>query len=154
MVFGSRIESAHHRSVVHPHGCDLRTMFPSAPMSDGDCGLPGRISIHCQGRMQTEMFAPTPSTLSLESKLAISSHDRINHPEDDNVAIAIDVHTAPLHTDIDQDLFSEPPEESELNEDEAWKLHKALYGYRKAPKLWHQHVVTNFLERLNFHSHS
>ena len=33
-----------------------------------------------------------------------------------------------------------------------WKLHKALYRYKKAPKLWHQHVVT-ILENRNFHSH-
>ena len=82
--------------------------------------------------------------------LATSSHDRNNHPEDDYVAIAADVHTAFLHADVDQDLFAEPPEESELNEDEVWKLHKALYGYKKAPKLWHLHVVT-ILESLNFH---
>ena len=83
--------------------------------------------------------------------LATSSHDRNNQLEDDFVAIAIDVHTAFLHADIDEDLHARPPEESELNEDEVWKLHKALYGYRKAPKLWHQHVVTIF-ENLNFYS--
>ena len=31
-----------------------------------------------------------------------------------------------------------------------WKLNKALYGYRKAPKLWHQHVA-NLLKSLNYH---
>ena len=31
-----------------------------------------------------------------------------------------------------------------------WKLNKALYGYRKTPKLWHQHLV-NVLESLNYH---
>ena len=36
--------------------------------------------------------------------LAVSSHDRNNHPERDFIAIAIDVHTAFLHADIDQDL--------------------------------------------------
>ena len=97
------------------------------------------------------MFAPTPSTLSLKTMLATSSHDQNNYPEEDYVAIAIDVHTEFLHADIDQDLYAEPPEESELNEDEVWKLHKAMYGYKKAPKLWHQHVVT-ILENLNFHS--
>ena len=102
---------------------------------------------HSHGRMQTEMFAPTPSTLSL----ATSSHDRNNDPEYDYVAIAIDVHTAFLHADIDQDLYAEPQEESQLNEDEEWKLHKALCRYKKAPKLWHQHVVT-ILENLNIHS--
>ena len=66
---------------------------------------------HRHGRMQTEMFAPTPSTLSLKTMLATSSHDRNNYPEEDFVAIAIDVHTAFLHADIDQDLYAEPPEE-------------------------------------------
>ena len=28
--------------------------------------------------------------------------------------------------------------------------YKALYGYRKAPKLWHQHLVS-VLESLNYH---
>ena len=59
----------------------------------------------------------------------------------------IDVHTAFLHADVDQNLFAEPPEPDEwydagLKEDEVWKLNKALYGYRKAPKLWHQHLVS------------
>ena len=35
-------------------------------------------------------------------------------------------------------------------EDEVWKLQIASYGYRKAPKLWRQHVVS-LLERLNYH---
>ena len=65
------------------------------------------------------------------------------------------VHTAFLHADVDQDLFAEPPEPDEwyderLKEDEVWKLNKALYGYRKAPKLWHKHLV-NVLESLSYH---
>ena len=39
--------------------------------------------------------------------------------------------------------------ESELCKDEVWKLNKALYGCRKAPKLWHQHVV-GLLKGLNY----
>ena len=59
------------------------------------------------------------------------------------------------HADVDQELFTEPPEpdewyESSLREDEVWKLNIALYGNRKAPKLWHQHAV-NILENLNYH---
>ena len=45
-----------------------------------------------------------------------------NHPECDHITIAIDVHTAFLHADVDRELFAEPPEaveryESELCED-------------------------------------
>ena len=81
--------------------------------------------------------------------LAVSSHDRNKHPERDYIAIALGVHTAFLDADICQDLFAEPREESELREDEVWTLHTDLYGYRKAPKLWHQHMVT-LLECLNY----
>ena len=120
-----------------------------------DCEKDGRVKSRlvlkdynrCQGRTQPEMFSPTPSTLSLKTMLAASSHDRNNDPESNHITVSIDVNTAFLHADVDQDLFAEPPEPDEwydagLQEDEVWKLNKALYGYRKAPKLWHQHLVS------------
>ena len=72
--------------------------------------------------------------------LGASSHDRNSHPESEHIIIAIDVQTAFLHADVDEDLFAEPPELDEwydgaLREDEVWKLNKAVYGYRKAPQL-------------------
>ena len=65
----------------------------------------------------------------------------------DHFTVASDVHTEFLHADVDQELFAEPPEPDEwydagLKEDEVWKLNKALYEYRKAPQLWHQHLVS------------
>ena len=48
----------------------------------------------CQGRTPPEMFSPTPSTLSLKTVLAASSHDRNNRPECDHITNAIDVHTS------------------------------------------------------------
>ena len=101
------------------------------------------------------MFSPTPSTLSLKTMLAARSHDRNSHPEREQITIAIDVHTAFLNANVDQDLFAEPPEPDEwydaaLRDDEVWNLNKALYGHRKAPKLWHQHVVS-ILESVNYH---
>ena len=108
----------------------------------------------CQWRTQPEIFSPTPSTLFLKTMLAASSHDRNSDPESDHFTVAIDAHTAFLHADVDQDLFAEPPEpdawyDAGLKEDEVWKLNKALYGYRKAPKWWHQHLVS-VLESLNY----
>ena len=109
----------------------------------------------CQGRTQPEMFSPTPSALSLKTLLAASSHDRNSHPEREHITIRIDVHIAFLHANVDQDLVAEPPEpdewyDAELSDDEVWKLNKPLCGYRKAPKLWHQHVVS-LLKSLNCH---
>ena len=94
---------------------------------------------------QPEMFSPAPSTLSLKAMLAASSHDRNSHAEREHITIAIDVHTAFLHAGVDQDLVAEPPDEwydAALRDDEVWNLNKALCGYRRASKLWHQHVVS------------
>ena len=54
-----------------------------------------------QKRTQPEMSALTPSALSLETMLAVSSHDRNNDPEDDHIVIAIYLQTAYLRADID-----------------------------------------------------
>ena len=70
----------------------------------------------CQGRTQPEMFSPIPSTLSLKTMLAASSHDRNSDPEPDHITVAIDVHTAFLHADVDQELFAEPTEPDEWYE--------------------------------------
>ena len=128
-----------------------------------DCEKDGRVKSRlvsknckrCQGRAQPEMFSPTPSTLSLKTMLAASSHDTNNDPESNHITVSIVVHTAFVHADVAQDLFAEPPESDEwynagLNEDEVWKMNKALYGDRKAPKLWHQHLLS-VLESLNYH---
>ena len=79
-----------------------------------------------QRRTQPEMFSPTPSTLSLKTMLAASSHDRNNDPESNHITVSIDVRTAFLHADVDQDFFAEPPEPDEwydagLKEDEVSK---------------------------------
>ena len=87
--------------------------------------------------------------------LAASSQNRNNDPESNQITVLSDVHTAFLHADVHQDLIAEPREPDEwydagLKEDEVWKLNEALYKYRKAPKLWHQHLVS-VLEGLNYH---
>ena len=60
----------------------------------------------CQERTQPEMFSPTPSTLTLKTKLGARSHYRNNHSECDHIISAIDVHTAFQHVDVGQDLFA------------------------------------------------
>ena len=100
-----------------------------------------------QERTQPEMFSLTPSTLSLKTIWAASSHDRNHHPEWDYITTAM---TYTQHSctptltkswlQSHQNLTSGT--ESDLREDEVWKLNTALYGYRKAPKLCHQHVVS------------
>ena len=49
----------------------------------------------------------------MKTMLAASSFDRNSHPEREHITIAIHVHTAFLHADVDQDLFAELPEPDE-----------------------------------------
>ena len=63
-----------------------------------------KTTIDVRGRTQPEMFSPTPSTPSLKTILAASSHDRNNDPESNHITVSIDVHTAFLHADVDQDF--------------------------------------------------
>ena len=53
------------------------------------------------------MFSPMPLTTVFENDAGcVSSHDRNSDPESDHIiTIAIDVHTAFLHADVDQDFF-------------------------------------------------
>ena len=94
----------------------------------------------CQGRTQPEMFSPTPSTLSLKTMLAASSHDRNMNPESNHITVSIDVHTAFLHADVDQDLFAEPPEPDEwydagLKEDEVWKIEQSTVRISQSTRI-------------------
>ena len=62
--------------------------------------------------------------------------------------IIADVSQAFLHAEIDDEVFVQPPsevdgikicvgeEEITLDSSKVWRLRNALYGYRKAPKLW------------------
>ena len=110
----------------------------------------------CQERTQPEMFSPTPSTLSLKNDAGwLRAHTTETTIQNQTTSQLQLTYTAFLHADVDQDLFAEPPEPDEwydagLKEDEVWRLNRALYGYRKAPKLWHQHLV-GILESLNYH---
>ena len=86
------------------------------------------------------MFSPTPSTLSLKTMLAACSHDRNNDPESNHITVSIDVHTAFLHADVDQDLFAEPPEPDEwydagLKEDEVWKIQQSTVRISQSTKI-------------------
>merc|ERR1711915_262850 len=54
-----------------------------------------------------------------------------------------DVSTAFLHADVIGNPYVYPPETENMeNETKVWKLKKALYGLKSAPKAWYEHVST------------
>ena len=94
----------------------------------------------CQERTQPEMFPPTPSTLSLKTMLAASSHDRNSDPESDHITSVIDIHRAFVHADVYQDLLAEAPEPDEwydagLKEDEVWRTEQSTVRLSQSTKI-------------------
>ena len=56
-----------------------------------------------------------------------------------------DVSTAFLHAAMSGEVYVWPPKEFYPNGDCLWRLKKAMYGLRQAPKLWQEHVMTSKL---------
>ena len=68
----------------------------------------------------------------------------------------LDVETAFLYGEIDDDIYMEIPEgiisSREIRSSNLWKLHKSLYGLKISPKKWND-MFTQVIENLGFESH-
>ena len=80
-----------------------------------------------------ETYAATPSSQSLRLLLQYSIIR--------NWAVtSLDVSSAFLNTPITTELYVVPPREFIQDSNIVWRLNKALYGLRTAPKLWQRHL--------------
>jgi len=91
-----------------------------------------------------EVFAPVAriETIRFIIALAASNGWEIHH---------LDVKTAFLHGDLKEDVYVNQPEGFEIkgSEGKVYKLHKALYGLRQAPRAWNE-KLNQVLESLKF----
>ena len=81
-----------------------------------------------------EVFASTPSLTTLKLLLTLTSAFGW-------FVTTGDVSTAFLHAPMDTDIFVIPPLEFYPEGGVLWKLKRALYGLRNAPKLWQEHFA-------------
>lgn len=85
------------------------------------------------------MFAPVArlDTIRLVISLAAQKHRKI---------FQLDVKSAFLHGEIDDEVYvSQPPGyEKKGNEQNVYKLKKALYGLRQAPTAWYNKIESYF----------
>lgn len=87
-----------------------------------------------------ETFSPVISTSSLRILLALAA-------DKDYMIMTLDIQTAFLYSDLDEEIYMYPPEGFEYNNDnKLCKLNKALYGLKQAPIKWNQ-KFSNFLKR-------
>ena len=94
-----------------------------------------------------DLFAATPSLMALRVGLALASAWRREDPKSIGV-VASDVTQAFVHADMDEAVITRVPrdlnnmeitakdETIRLEEGDWLRVLKALYGYRKSPKLW------------------
>jgi hypothetical protein len=81
----------------------------------------------------TETFAPTPTFSSLRFLLAMAS--RFRWP-----VASFDVKSAFLHSDINHNIYIQPPAGVSVPSGSVLKLWKALYGTRQASRCWWLHL--------------
>ncbi|KAK2575200.1 hypothetical protein KPH14_012608, partial [Odynerus spinipes] len=56
--------------------------------------------------------------------------------------IHMDITTAYLNSELDEDIYLKPPDglPDGVNEDEVWKLKKAIYGLKKSGRAWDKRI--------------
>ena len=89
--------------------------------------------IHEVSNTNVETYAATPSSQSLRLLL---QHSILRNWQ----VTSCDVSSAFLNTPITTEIFVVPPHEFIQDNNIVWRLNKALYGLRTAPKLWQQHI--------------
>ena len=94
-----------------------------------------------EGIDYNETFAPVVKHESLRLFLAISVNEnyKMHH---------IDISTAFLYGELDEEVYIDPPEcyKGNLEEHQVLKLVKALYGLKQAPRQWNSKLVDTFRE--------
>jgi hypothetical protein len=82
-----------------------------------------------------DTYAPASKFTSLRALLALAA------PNPDMVLHQMDVSTAFLHGELEEDIYVQQPEGYvEGSDSMVWKLNKALYGLKQAPRVWWQRL--------------
>jgi hypothetical protein len=90
-----------------------------------------------------EVFAPASSLVTLRLLLSIAA-------EKDYDVHQLDVKTAFLNGDLEEEVYLQPPEGYEDKQGRVWLLKKALYGLKQAAQAWHKKLKDS-LEKVGLH---
>lgn len=94
-----------------------------------------------------ETYAPVVQFCTLRMFFALTVHHDLHCDQ-------MDVKTAFLYGDLEQDIFMEQPEGfvDSKHPDHVCKLQKALYGLKQAPRQWHAKIDDFLISHLGFQS--
>ena len=86
-----------------------------------------------------ETFAPTVRFESIRSLIAFGVAEGWNFDQ-------MDVSTAFLYADLEEETFVEVPEGVSGVEGMVWRLLKCLYGLKQSPRMWNQTIDKGLVE--------
>jgi hypothetical protein len=86
-----------------------------------------------------EVFAPASSLVTLRLLLSIAA-------EKDYDVHQLDVKTAFLNGDLEEEVYLQPPEGYEDKQGRVWLLKKALYGLKQAAQAWHKKLKDSLVK--------
>jgi len=96
-----------------------------------------------EGIDYTETYAPVIKYKSLRTLLAVANERNMEIHQ-------MDVTTAFLNGDLEEEIYMEPPEGQEGNKPGmVWKLERSLYGLKQSPRCWNT-TIHNFLVNQGF----
>ena len=101
-------------------------------------------NMQVEGEDYTETFAPVMKYQSLRTILALACEEGMHIHQ-------MDVKTAFLNGDLNEEVYMEPPEylKTAASKNKVWKLRRALYGLKQAPRAWNTRLHL-FLEGQGF----
>ena len=119
------------------------TYQKQSPEAEAEATHKARLIVQGMNEECDDTYSPTPmaESIRLVITLAVSNNWDIRFT---------DVSTAFLHADVIGNPYIYSPEKENLeNTNIVWKLNKAQYGLKSAPKAWNQHL-TKVLKNLGW----
>ena len=89
-----------------------------------------------------EVYSPVSKFSTLRALLSIAAAS-------DWEIVQIDIKTAFLNGQLDEEIFMQPPEGYTVPPNTVCKLQKSLYGLRQAPRMWYK-ALCEVLQKMNF----
>ena len=91
-----------------------------------------------------DVFAPASSHVTLRLLLSIAAQKTYDVHQ-------LDVKTAFLNGELDEEVYLEPPEGATDVQGRVWRLEKALYGLKQAAQAWHMKLKAS-LAKIRLHA--
>ena len=111
------------------------TYQPNNDEAEMSARYKARLIVQGMNEVVDDTYSPTPSAESVRLCLTFGVYRNW-------VIKFTDVSTAFLHADVIGNPYVYPPDTENLSHTtNVWKLNKALYGLKSAPKAWNKHIT-------------